>query len=191
MARVGCAAACNTLDAIDLPNDSKLLAAAAACKYTSGATVLDASVMRLLKSCCRVCLSHKRYHETCSAERETHKTVRAEFSRTDTERKSVRFAVRTVLALRNKPHRSHEPLGVGASVVPTSQRQPGAAATDLLGCRSEAGTAAHVRVTAENPPGCPAPSLDWPTCLSVCISTRMTHWPQRRPRMPTARRSFS
>jgi hypothetical protein len=47
---VGLALACKTLDAIDLPNDSKLLAAAAACKYTSGATVLDGSVIVLLKS---------------------------------------------------------------------------------------------------------------------------------------------
>lgn len=42
---VGSALVCKMLDAIDLPNDSKLFAAAAACKYTSGATVLDGSVI--------------------------------------------------------------------------------------------------------------------------------------------------
>ncbi|HXO80120.1 MAG TPA: hypothetical protein VN856_09565 [Mycobacterium sp.] len=50
MARVALALARNTLDAIDLPNDSKLLAAAAACKYTSGAAVLDGLLIVLLKS---------------------------------------------------------------------------------------------------------------------------------------------
>lgn len=47
MAAVGFALARKTLEAMALPNDSKLLAAAAACIYTSGATVLDGSVIVL------------------------------------------------------------------------------------------------------------------------------------------------